>query len=226
MPYYRKDAVSKGGEKISKWVCSGKIKNGASSCPSRAIYESEIKPIIEDIFKSGQQHIEELSACVLKLVSEVLDTNENKDELNRLNQELITRQKMKAKLLQYNADGRMDDSEFIRMTADCDNEIKDIEKKINALKKTSKTERKMKKELAEIKTILKAAEKHIDGEEIDRAFVDRYISDITVYPDEEITRFEIHLKAGTTVTKTLQNLTSRAGSNSKKMIKAYEESMK
>ena len=31
MPYYRKDAVSKGGEKISKWVCSGKIKNGASS---------------------------------------------------------------------------------------------------------------------------------------------------------------------------------------------------
>lgn len=226
MPYYRKDAVSKGGEKISKWVCSGKIKNGASSCPSRAIYESEIKPIIEDIFKSGQQHIEELSACVLKLVSEVLDTNENKDEVNRLNQELITRQKMKAKLLQYNADGRMDDSEFIRMTADCDNEIKDIEKKINALNKTSKTEREMKKELAEIKTILKTAEKHIDGEEIDRAFVDRYISDITVYPDEEITRFEIHLKAGTTVTKTLQNLTSRAGSNSKKMIKAYEESMR
>ena len=148
MPYYRKDAVSKGGEKISKWVCSGKIKNGASSCPSRAIYESEIKPIIEDIFKSGQQHIEELSACVLKLVSEVLDTNENKDELNRLNQELITRQKMKAKLLQYNADGRMNDNEFIRMTADCDDEIKDIEKKINALNKTSKTEREMKKELA------------------------------------------------------------------------------
>lgn len=62
-------------------------------------------------------------------MSEVLDTNENKDELNRLNQELITRQKMKAKLLQYNVDGRMDDSEFIRMTADCDKEIKDIEKK-------------------------------------------------------------------------------------------------
>ena len=101
MPYYRKDAVNKGGEKISKWVCSGKIKNGASSCPSRAIYENEIKPIIEDIFKSGQQHIEELSACVLKLVSEVLDTNENKDELNRLNQELITRQKMKAKYIPF-----------------------------------------------------------------------------------------------------------------------------
>lgn len=41
----------------------GQDKNGASSCPSRAIYESEIKPIIEDIFKSGQQHIEELGVC-------------------------------------------------------------------------------------------------------------------------------------------------------------------
>lgn len=220
MPYYRKDAVSKGGEKISKWVCSGKIKNGASNCPSRAIYESEIKPIIEDIFKSGQQHIEELSACVLKLVSEVLDANENKDELNRLNQDLITRQKMKSKLLQYNADGKIDDDEFIRMTADCDSEIKEIESKINALTETSKTEQDMKKELANIKAVLKAAEQHIDGEEIDRAFIDRYISDITVYPDEEITRFEIHLKAGTTVTKALQNLTSRAGSNSKDIITA------
>jgi len=54
-------------------------------------------------------------------------------------------------------------------------------------------------------------------EKTERAFVDRYISDITVYPDEEITRFEIHLKAGTTVTKTLQNLTSRAGNNSNVM---------
>ena len=30
------------------------------------------------------------------------------------------------------------DSEFIRMTADCDNEIKDIEKKINAIRKNTK----------------------------------------------------------------------------------------
>ncbi|MFR5875940.1 MAG: recombinase family protein [Eubacterium sp.] len=225
-PYYRKDAIGKNGEKMSKWVCSGKIKNGADSCPSHAIYENEIKPIIEDIFKSGQQNIEELSACVLKLVSELLDSNDNKNELVALNKELTTQQKMKTKLLKFNTEGNMSDSEFLRMTAECDEEIAKLQTQIDAIADTAKTEQDMKKELANIKSILKAAEKHIDGEEIDKAFVDRYIKEIIVYPEEDVTRFEIRLNAGTQVEKFLENARGRTGHISKKMIKAYEESMK
>lgn len=225
-PYYRKDAVGKNGEKMSKWVCSGKIKNGADSCPSHAIYENEIKPMIEDIFKSGQQNIEELSACVLKLVSELLDANDNQAEINRLNKELVTQQKMKAKLLKFNTEGNMSDSEFFRMTAECDEEIAKLQMQIDTITQSTKTEQDMKKELANIKAILKAAEKHIDDEEIDKAFVDRYIKEIIVYPEEDITRFEIRLNAGTTIEKFLENTRGRTGHISKKMIKAYEESMK
>lgn len=225
-PYYRKDAVGKNGEKMSKWVCSGKIKNGADSCPSHAIYENEIKPMIEDIFKSGQQNIEELSACVLKLVSELLDANDNQAEINRLNKELLTQQKMKAKLLKFNTEGNMSDSEFFRMTAECDEEIAKLQMQIDTITQSTKTEQDMKKELANIKAILKAAEKHIDAEEIDKAFVDRYIKEIIVYPEEAVTRFEIRLNAGTTIEKFLENTKGRTGHISKKMIKAYEESMK
>ena len=225
-PYYRKDAVGKNGEKMSKWVCSGKIKNGADSCPSHAIYENEIKPMIEDIFKSGQQNIEELSACVLKLVSELLDANDNQAEINRLNKELVTQQKMKAKLLKFNTEGNMSDSEFFRMTAECDEEIAKLQMQIDTITQSTKTEQDMKKELANIKAILKAAEKHIDDEEIDKAFVDRYIKEIIVYPEKDITRFEIRLNAGTSIEKFLENTRGRTGHISKKMIKAYEESMK
>lgn len=225
-PYYRKDAVGKNKEKMSKWVCSGKIKNGADSCPSHAIYENEIKPMIEDIFKSGQQNIEELSACVLKLVSELLDANDNQTEINRLNKELVIQQKMKAKLLKFNTEGNMSDSEFFRMTAECDEEIAKLQMQIDTITQSTKTEQDMKKELANIKAILKAAEKHIDDEEIDKAFVDRYIKEIIVYPEEDITRFEIRLNAGTTIEKFLENTKGRTGHISKKMIKAYEESMK
>lgn len=225
-PYYRKDAVGKNGEKMSKWVCSGKIKNGADSCPSHAIYENEIKPMIEDIFKSGQQNIEELSACVLKLVSELLDANDNQAEINRLNKELVTQQKMKAKLLKFNTEGNMSDSEFFRMTAECDEEIAKLQMQIDTITQSTKTEQDMKKELANIKAILKAAEKHIDDEEIDKAFIDRYIKEIIVYPEEDVTRFEIRLNAGTTIEKFLENTKGRTGHISKKMIKAYEESMK
>ena len=225
-PYYRKDAVGKNKEKMSKWVCSGKIKNGADSCPSHAIYENEIKPIIEDIFKSGQQNIEELSACVLKLVSELLDANDNQAEINRLNKELVTQQKMKAKLLKFNTEGNMSDSEFFRMTAECDEEIVKLQMQIDTITQITKTEQEMKKELDNIKAILKAAEKHIDDEEIDKAFVDRYIKEIIVYSEEDVTRFEIRLNAGTTIEKILENTKGRTGHISKKMIKAYEESMK
>ncbi len=225
-PYYRKDAIGKNGGKMSKWVCSGKIKNGADSCPSHAIYENEIKPMIEDIFKSGQQNIEELSACVLKLVSELLDSNDNKNELVALNKELTTQQKMKTKLLKFNTEGNMSDSEFFRMTAECDEEIAKLQAQIDAIADTAKTEQDMKKELANIKSILKAAEKHIDGEEIDKAFVDRYIKEIIVYPEDDVTRFEIRLNAGTQVEKFLENTRGRTGHISKKMIKAYEESMR
>lgn len=225
-PYYRKDAVGKNGEKMSKWVCSGKIKNGADSCPSHAIYENEIKPMIEDIFKSGQQNIEDLSACVLKLVSELLDANDNQTEINRLNKELVTQQKMKAKLLKFNTEGNMSDSEFFRMTAECDEEIEKLQMQIDTITQSTKTEQDMKKELANIKAILKAAEKHIDDEEIDKAFVDRYIKEIIVYPKDDVTKFEIRLNAGTMIEKFLENTRGRTGHISKKMIKAYEESMK
>ena len=226
LPYYRKDSIGTGGMKMSKWVCSGKIKNGASSCPSHSVYETDIKPIIEDIFRSGQQNIEDLSECVLKLVSELLVSNDNKAEINSLNKELRTQQRMKQKLLSYNADGTMDDSEFARMTAECDKDIAEIQERIDLLTKTSKTEKQIKSELANIKCVLKKAEHHIEGEEIDRAFVDSYIKEIIVYPEDDVTRFEIHLKSGLHIEKILDNITSRSGRNSKKMIKAYEESMR
>lgn len=225
-PYYRKDAVGKSGEKMSKWVCSGKIKNGADSCPSHAIYENEIKPMIEDIFKSGQQNIEELSACVLKLVSELLDANDNQAEINKINKDIITQEKMKTKLLEHNTNGNITDDDFVKMTADCNAEIERLHQQLDMLSETAKTEQDMKKELANIKAILKAAEKYIDDEEIDKAFVDRYIKEIIVYPKEDVTRFEIRLNAGTTIEKFLENTKGRTGHISKKMIKAYEESMK
>lgn len=225
-PYYRKDAVGKDKKKMSKWVCSGKINNGADSCPSHAIYESEIKPVIEDIFKSGQQNIEELSACVLNLVSELLESNDNKNELISLNKQLETQHKMKTKLLKFNAEGNMSDSEFFRMTKECDEEISKLQAQIDAIKDSEKTEQEMKKELSNIKAILKAAEKHIDGEEIDKTFIDRYIKEIIVYPEKDVTRLEIRLNAGTSVSKILESTASRTGQISKKMIKAYEESMK
>ena len=56
--YYRRDSVDRQGRKNSKWVCSGKIKNGADSCPSFAIYEEELKPLLLEVFSETQAEAE------------------------------------------------------------------------------------------------------------------------------------------------------------------------
>ena len=147
-------------------------------------------------------------------------------EINKINKDIITQEKMKKKLLEHNSNGNITDKDFVNMTADCNEEIERLHQKLDMLTATAKTEQEMKKELANIKSILKAAEKHIDNEEIDKAFVDRYIKEIMVYPEDDVTKFEIRLNAGTTVEKFLENTRGRTGHISKKMIKAYEESMK
>lgn len=50
-PYYCKD-VSYKGTSVSKWVCSHKTKHGADSCPSMAIYEDELNPIVLETFQT------------------------------------------------------------------------------------------------------------------------------------------------------------------------------
>jgi hypothetical protein len=58
--YYRRESTDKAGNKNSRWVCSGKIKNGADSCPSFAIYEEEIKPLLLDVAMDTKVNTEAL----------------------------------------------------------------------------------------------------------------------------------------------------------------------
>ena len=225
-PYYRKDSVSKKGTANSAWRCSGKIKNGAESCPSMTIYENEIIPILEDVFKSSQQNINELSELIMRLSEELLNTNEGANRIETLNKSIANEQKKKQKLLQLNIEGRFPDSEFVRMSAECDEEIGRCQEEITAITNQMQNRKDVNKELAEIRYILDLAAESLDGDELDRGFVDRFIKQILVYPEENGMRLEIELNAGDKIIKTLLKHVSRTGHTSKKMIESYENSMK
>ena len=61
-PYYRRESRDKSGNKNSKWLCSGKIKNGADSCGSFAIYEEEIKPVLYEVFRDTKADADGMGA--------------------------------------------------------------------------------------------------------------------------------------------------------------------
>ena len=72
-PYYRRESKDKHGNVNSKWVCAGKINNGADSCPSFPIYESEIKPILLDVFSATRVDTE----AMLRSYTEMFRSMEN-----------------------------------------------------------------------------------------------------------------------------------------------------
>ena len=190
------------------------------------IYEHEIIPILEEVFKSSQSNIQELSDLIMRLSEELLNTNEGANRIENLNKEIDIEQRKKQKLLKLNIEGLFPDSEFIRMTAECDEEIKRCQEEIEAITAQLSGRKDINKELAEIRDILNLAAESLDGDELDRSFVDRFIKQILVYPEEGGMRLEIELNAGDKIIKTLLKNVSRTGQTSKKMIESYENSMK
>ena len=190
------------------------------------IYEHEIIPILQDVFKSSQRNIKELTELILKLSEELLNTNEGANRIETLNKAIDLEQRKKQKLLKLNIEGLFPDSEFIRMTAECDVEIKRCQEQIEAITEQLKGRKDINKELAEIRSVLNLAAECLDEDELDRAFVDRFIRQILVYPEEGGMRLEIELNAGGKVVKNLIKAVGRTGHTSKKMIESYENSMK
>lgn len=50
----KRRSVDRSGHKNSKWACSGKIKNGAESCPFFPICETELKPLFYEVFRDTE----------------------------------------------------------------------------------------------------------------------------------------------------------------------------
>jgi DNA invertase Pin-like site-specific DNA recombinase len=224
--YYRKDSKRKDGTVNSTWRCSNKINNGKDACPSCSIYEHEIVPILEDVFKHSRRNITELTDRMEEVSKQLLEGDDVASRIAELNKLIENEEKKKMKILQFSLNGVYQESDVIKLTDMCNKVIEQHQAEIEFLTDKLKSKKDMKAELDEVKRILKLASESLKAGEIDRPFVDRFIEKILVYPEENTMRLEIHLYNGQIVNNMLCNSRGRSGHTSKKMIKAYEESMK
>ena len=115
--YYRRDSVDRHGVKNSKWVCSGKLKNGADSCDSFAIYESELKPLLLEVFQLAQPQLEALIEEYIEMYKQLHQDGGLTRRMDALRRTIDTVQKKKQKLLAFNAEGALSDRDFLAMNA-------------------------------------------------------------------------------------------------------------
>ena len=224
--YYRRESKDRLGNKNSKWVCSGKIKNGADSCDSIAIYEEEIKPILFEVFQETKVNvsalIEEYEAMYRSLdednqIPKLIEAQKKRRELA---------QKKKSKLLGFNAMGELSDADFLAMNKECTAEIADAEAQIQELEQQMYSREEFRKHMDAIRTTLEAARRDAVQGMITAEFVNKYIDKILATPEENGTmRLDIKIFTGEMTQKYLAKLKSRTGQMSKKMIEAYEQGL-
>ena len=225
--YYRRDSVDKDGKKNSKWVCSGKIKNGADSCASFAIYEDELKPLLFEVFNETEADAEALIEEYISMYRSLEDEGKTAQQIATLQEQADLARKKKSKLLGFNAMGQLSDKDFLAMNKECDEEINEAERQIYELEQQQLSKAEFKKHIDTIRRVLREAKRDAAQGIINKDFVDKYIDKILVTPQGDGTmRLQIKIFTGESCDKYLSNLKGRTGHTFKKMIESYENGMK
>ena len=232
-PYYRRESKDKQGNINSKWVCSGKINGGKDSCPSFPIYESEIKPLLFEVFcdtrEASAAMIEEYEQMYRSMTS---DGNiEKKIEAAKASIELSL--KKKSKLLELAALDSITPADFKSMTAECNADIKAAEKELSELRDQQESSGEFRAHMEHIRRVLRDAERDCRNGEITKEFIDTFVDKIFVTPEADGSmRLDIKIFTGESCEKYLQRLKSRVnlegstGHTFKKMIEKYENDIK
>ncbi len=225
--YYRRDSVDRAGNKNSKWICSGKIKNGTDSCPSFAIYEEELKPILFELFEENEISAESLIEEYVEMYKKLEQDGELEKRISALETSIQTIEKKRQKLLTFNALGELSDKDFIDMNRQCAQEIDAAQNELHELISQRDSSIDLRKHTEVIRRVLREAKQDAAKGIINKEFVDKYIDQIFVTPEEDgCLRLQIKLFTGESTEKYLQKIRSRAGHTFKKMIEAYENSAK
>lgn len=224
--YYRRDSVDKTGKKNSKWVCSGKIKNGASSCDSFAIYEDELKPLLFEVFDETEEDAEAIIEEYIGMYQSLDQGGQLSKRIEALEKTISTVEKKKQKLLTFNALGELSDKDFLAMNQQCTAEIDAAQNELKELAAQRDSASDFKKHIDTIRRVLQAAAQDAANGMINKEFVDQYIDKIFVTPEEDGSmRLQIKVFTGDITDKYLSKLRSRTGHTFKKMIQSYESGL-
>ena len=206
-PYYRRDSKDRQGNINSKWVCSGKINNGADSCPSFHIYEREIKPLLFEVFQDTEADVKALIEEYIEMYKEMADNGELPEKIQEQQQIIDLAVRKKGKLLEYNVTGQISDADFLSMSQAVTREMEEAQTRLDELREQQTSSEEFQRHIEDIRSTLRAAARDAADGLITKEFVDQYIDKIFATPEDGNTmRLEIKIFTGESTEKFLQKL--------------------
>lgn len=179
-PYWMKQHYIRGKEDV-RWVCSYKIKNGAASCDSFGLAESELKEIIAELINKSSENIDSILEEYFEILqSSIKNIPDNINEITRLEKQIDLLKQKREKILEYNLDGKISDDEFVSRNKEYVKQIKQTESHIRELQNTKSPEP-VEIQLNAIKEQLKKF-KGVTQKDINIQIVNELFEKITVEP--------------------------------------------
>ena len=224
--YYRRESKDKSGNRNSRWVCSGKIKNGADSCPSFPIYEEELKPLLLDVAQDTKVSTEALIAEYVAMFQSLDGENQIPKLIAAAREKIEFAEKKKSKLLGFSVTGAFSDADFITMNKQCADEIAAAEAEIAELEQQLYSKEEFRKQIETIKAVMRSMEQAAASGAITKEFVDEFIDKIFVTPEKDgVMRLDIKIFTGEATMRYFEKLAGRTGHTFKKMVEAYEQNL-
>lgn len=185
----------------SSWVCSGKKKRGTHTCPSKYIWESEMKDILFTLFKGFHQSKEDMAKRILQTLEQLQPRTSVANEIERA-QEAIDRLKARReKLLDLNVSGVLSDEDFGGMIRECSYQMEQQNALIQSLREKQDKAVDIHKRLQTIQAAFDAFDKLETPEDITPALVDAVIQRIDVTTRGDTIQLDFHLADGTELMK-------------------------
>lgn len=221
-PYYLKGNVLKNGERHYYWVCSHKLKNGADSCQSVPIYEDELNDILVSLIQMLGNNKEQVIKKYLEYYSQSQSDEDIGKKIQSMESEIDLIEKKKEKILEYNLDGKISDTEFIKRNNSFNDQLLVMEQEKEILKKQQVAQFDYYKSIREIEGFIQDLLKGTERIAITKQTIDTLIDKIFV--SQNIggeTELFVRLKT----MDEYEFIKSRSGHMFKKMIESYERGM-
>ena len=194
--YWMKQHHVRGKEDV-KWVCSHRIKNGAASCNSFGVAESELKSMLASIIRDYSAKADDVTKLYVNIYKNtIVKRPDPLEEITRNEKLLKTLRNKMEKILDYNLSGVISDAEFTRRNKEYARQADELENQIEQLKHKPDTDEIINDKLKKATNLLKN-HNDISADDINRSLVEEFIEKIVIYPEgNRKARIEFHLKTG------------------------------
>lgn len=198
--YHRLASVRHTKEKQlnSCWICSNKKKNGADKCPSRHLYESEIKQAIFSMFQEFKEDAGDSLEGLMEQLEDLRQGNDLKREVAKLEAQIDKEKQKRTKLLQFNLDGKISDEDFLTMSAEIKGEIASLTEQIEQLNQKIQDNSELKNRLDTMRKMMETGSNLVSPDDITPAMMDVLVDRINATAlDETHIQLDVYLNDGT-----------------------------